>query len=219
MQQMHLTPQDLTVAQQEYARRYPRDIYYNVATVQVTHGLNNNNPVAMATGLAVLLLDWNLAFYIRAKRTQHYPIQNAPLSRKAFSGRYFSGHYLGMIEQMIRDDLLRDHPQVINNFRQRTVETFNAADEDVVLSIFGCFQGALGPVGASIGLHLIAPDFFPPWNNRIARFYNQGVLIRENNHRKYRNFMREIRDLKGRLIAQQVNVSLKAIDEYNKIRC
>jgi hypothetical protein len=37
--------------------------------------------------------------------------------------------------------------------------------------LFGLFRAECGPVGAGKALHVLAPNFFPLWDNAIAESY------------------------------------------------
>lgn len=71
------------------------------------------------------------------------------------------------------------------------------------------------PVGVAKALHLLAPNFFPLWDDRIAKAY--ACYYNENPSRKYILFcnqMKYIADgVKG--YVSEPNRTLKLIDEYN----
>ena len=72
------------------------------------------------------------------------------------------------------------------------------------------------PVSVSKALHLLAPDFFPLWDDRISRAY--GCYYTENPAQKYISFCKT-----AKIIADKVKdcsirsdrTLIKLIDEYN----
>jgi hypothetical protein len=88
-----------------------------------------------------------------------------------------------------------------------------------VRRLFRDFEVALGPVGASKGLHLLAPQFFPLWDQAIASRYG-CPLYPYRRDLKYIEFMglakTHIRSFGGRK-AVEAN-PLKVWDEFNYCR-
>lgn len=212
---MPLTPptaqtvsQGMTQAQASFALTYPGDVYYNVAKPYVQQGINNHNAVEIARGFVVLLINWDTSFYIRQKENQSYSIKDALIHHK----RYFSPDYLERIKKMM-EDLLKNYDLILMDFSQRSIDgMISDIDEQNIKKIFQKLQDVLGPVGAGMSLSLIGPDFFPSWNNSIAKAYGLNELQKKYNQNKYFKFMKEVKNIKSQL---GTNVSLKALDEYN----
>jgi hypothetical protein len=82
-----------------------------------------------------------------------------------------------------------------------------------VTLLFDRFARVLGPVGAAKSLHLLAPAFFPLWDQKIAHAYGLG----KRSPNDYRVFMEVVQD-QYRLLRERgapCRDLLKAIDEYN----
>ena len=129
----------------------PRDAMYKVATFLIERFWRK--PPDIADGLGVLLLTWNQAFY-----------------------RYGMFSF-DKLEKCIADNLKR-----IEYFRERGIFSFSSRDRDEVRVLFMEFLGALqidsgkmrgrkSPVSVAKTLHLLAPGFFPFWDDKIARAY------------------------------------------------
>lgn len=72
------------------------------------------------------------------------------------------------------------------------------------------------PVSVSKALHLLAPDFFPLWDDRISRAY--GCYYNENPAQKYFSFCKNTKNIADKV--KECNIQsnrtlIKLIDEYN----
>lgn len=180
---------------EEYEKRDKRDAMYKTATFLVKHFWGK--PSNMADGLGVLLLTWNQAFY-----------------------RY--GYFdFDKLEYCIKDNL-----QKIEYFRNKDILSFSDSDEKDIKEIFNKFlealkinygkkQGTKSPVAVAKTLHLLAPNFFPIWDDKIARAYD--CYYNNNPADKYLKFCKITN-----LIADNVKnynnsdkTLTKLIDEYN----
>jgi hypothetical protein len=87
-----------------------------------------------------------------------------------------------------------------------------------VLTAFGDFEAALGPVGAANALRLLAPRFLPLWDRAIAIAiqYTRHLRRTGTNGGHYLEFMRECREqsiaVGGDTATAERNM-LKALDE------
>jgi hypothetical protein len=183
----------------EYERREKRDSMYKVATFLVSHFWSD--PDDMADGLGVLLLTWNQAFY-----------------------RYGTFDF-DRLERCIGSNL-----STIETFRQREIPSLSEGDEDQILQLFGHFLEALeiasggskgkrSPVAVSKALHLLAPGFFPLWDEKIAREYGCYYSIEPGD--KYVDFcwiMRAIAKVVSAYIDSPHRTLVKLIDQYNYSR-
>jgi hypothetical protein len=181
---------------EEFAKHERRDAMYKVATFLVSHFWGK--PSDMANGLGVLLLTWNQAFY-------RYGIFD-----------------FDKLEKSITDNL-----QKIENFRNRDILSLSSSDEDDIKELFTIFLEALqidvgkmqrrkSPVAMAKTLHLLAPNFFPLWDDKIARAY--GCYYNENPAEKYVSFCKitkTIADKVKNYIGRSDKTLAKLIDEYN----
>ena len=112
----------------------------------------------MAIGVGALLLTWNRAFY------------------------RFGSFDFDKLENCIATNF-----EKLNSFRNRYITSLSKSDDKDISYLFkeflealqidsGKYSGRKSPVGVSKALHLLAPNFFPIWDNRIARAY--GYIIR-----------------------------------------
>ena len=177
-----------------------RDAMYTVATFLVRYFWRD--PSKMTEGLGVLLLTWNQAFY-----------------------RY------GYLDFDKLENCISENLETIKNFRSRKIFSLKDSDKEVIKTLFVAFLGALKiktkknrkekvtPVGVAKALHLLAPEFFPLWDNKIAQKYHCS-FNRNNAPRKYVDFCRAIRDVAGEVKSYQnlpkdSRTLVKLIDEYN----
>jgi hypothetical protein len=156
---------------------------------------NNGRRLELAEAISVLLQTWNRAYY-----------QYRPFTEE---------HFLE-IEAVLNsslDDLIK--------LRRRSIESITQLDKPKVAELFGRFANVLGPVGAAKSLHLLAPDFFPLWDDEISKKYK----VKKDGEGYFQFMMKtldQINSIGGRdAINNLPGVSknaLKAIDEYNYIR-
>ncbi len=114
----------------------------------------------MADALQVLLLTWNQAFF-----------------------------RFGMFNPSRLENALREHMILIDAFQLRDIKSFVKEDEPSVRRLFMALLSSLrvrnrgngktkprrrykrSPVGVVKTMHLLAPAFFPLWDDKIARAY------------------------------------------------
>ena len=190
-----LDPSEVRRGSEAFRSREKRDAMYRVATFLVNHYWGA--PSDMADGLGVLLLTWNQALY-----------------------RYGSFDF-DALERVLRQELPR-----LSKFRAREIASFAGADEPAISELFSRFLSALqiadgkkkgvkSPVAVAKALHLLAPRFFPLWDDKIAKAYDCSYTNRPA--AKYLAFMRISSDQAGQLegvVTDEWGV-LKIIDEYN----
>jgi hypothetical protein len=89
---------------------------------------------------------------------------------------------------------------------------FNALLEALSISS-GKSSGRKSPVSVAKALHLLAPGYFPLWDDKIARAYNcyYNTLPAE----KYYEFCQKMKRLCEKYKFPQNESPLKIIDEYN----
>lgn len=175
-----------------FEKHEKRDAIYSVASYIVRN--NWGNASRIADGLGILLLVWNQAFY-----------------------RYGGFDFLRL------ELWLGKHKKILSKLRKRNILSFSPADEKPTKELFNSLLAALkargmkSPVAVAKTLHVLAPDFFPLWDNKIAKAY--GCHWGKSNvaATKYSAFI-----YINVAIAKQVKRSfrkrktlLKLIDEYN----
>lgn len=190
------TSEDILAGYKAYEEHDKRDSIYRVATFLIKHYWGK--PADMADALGVLLLVWNQAFY-----------------------RYGSFDF-DALEKCIGDNL-----PVIVRFRDRDILSLSASDEESIKTLFDKFLKALkvtskkhkvrrSPVAVAKTLHMLAPAFFPLWDEKIAKQY--GCYYSYQPADVYLDFC-----WKTKAIADEVRVlllpegksTIKRIDEYN----
>jgi hypothetical protein len=194
------TINEIKKGHQEFQRHEQRDAMYKTASFLVSHFWDNN--ASVADGMGVLLLTWNQAFY-----------------------RYGSFDF-DRLEQVIKSNKSN-----IQNYRSRDIGTLSKEDEVVIEKLFNDFldalqiassgkQGTKSPVAVAKALHLLAPNFFPLWDSKIARAYNCNYSTKPA--AKYICFSYKIKDiveaLPSRLTSTDEKITLKLVDEYNYAR-
>ena len=169
-----------------------RDAMYKTATFLVKHFWRSHRE--MADGLGVLLLTWNHSFY-----------------------RY------GLLDLSALEKCIARNQHTLNSFRNRNILSYISADNAVINKLYeqflvalqiadGKLAGRQSPVAVAKALHLLAPAFFPLWDDKIAKAYNC--------HYQYIPFIQKMKTL-TELLAPEVDIEstgktlLKLIDEYN----
>ena len=198
--------QDLERECRIYEAEEPRDSMYRVASFLVQEWWGD--PSNLADALAVLLLTWNANFY-----------------------RFGGGLRADALEACLRENW-----KTIEAFRQRELSTFDKSDHKQISMLFTSLSTALrlaanereSAVSCAKALHLLAPNFFPIWDQYIAPAY-QCPYLYEVPFVAYIVFCQRIKNLANVLIDDLSAVSssdpikilivkktlLKRIDEYN----
>ena len=187
-----VTVDDLTHARLAYERGEPRDLFYRVAQALMADAEAGRGPFSVVEGLAVLLQSWNLGYYRRAGH------------------RFDEAHYeaIGELLKSNQDDLAR--------LRERPIETLADSDQPMVERLFDRSFAVLGAVGSAKALHLLAPRWFPIFDNYILGAFH--VWARDG--RAYWGFMTAIKaqvQMVGGERAAGVNV-VKGLDELSFCR-
>jgi len=181
---------------EEFEKREKRDAMYKVATFIISYYWEK--PSDMANGLGVLLLTWNQVFY-----------------------RYGSFDF-DKLEKCININLKK-----VEIFRKRCITSLLESDEKNITDLFkeflealqidlGKIRGRTSPVAVSKALHLLAPDFFPIWDQKIAKAY--GYNYYKNPEKKYFSFCKIIKTIADKVegyIVHSDKTLIKLIDEYN----
>jgi hypothetical protein len=158
-------------------------------------------PTEMADGLGVLLLTWNQAFY-----------------------RY--GRFdFRLLKRWIKRELA-----TLRRFRRRDIATLCDGDASDIKRLFDGLlkatriaekrlRGRKSPVAVAKALHLLAPRFFPLWDQAIARKYVRAFTKRPAE--KYLEFCHRMKDFAKKTrgyVKHRGKSALKLIDEYNYAR-
>jgi hypothetical protein len=202
-----LSVDDLRRGHEAYVKHEPRDAMYKVATLLVKQSWGN--PSDMADGIGVLLLTWNAGFY-----------------------RYGSPDF-DSLHKCIEKNL-----GTIEGFKNRNITTLVETDEERVKQLFNDLLSALrrpkhkkspeafSPVSVAKTLHILAPNFFPLWDDEIAKKgYGCYWYSPDRGALKYWQFMLKMKKIVESLHGQHDEVKalsgrpvLKLIDEYNYSR-
>lgn len=193
---MHIPDrEEVIIGCKEFEKHEKRDSMYKVATFLLDHFWGN--PEDMADGLGVLLLSWNQAFY-----------------------RYGQLDY-DLLQQFLEQNML-----IIESFRKRKINSLSGDDENNIKELFNGLMEVLkieskqgtrrSPVGTSKALHLLCPNFFSIWDEKIAKSYN--CYYNSQPADKYIKFCKINKKLaeiiKGYKLTSN-KTTLKLIDEYN----
>jgi hypothetical protein len=201
-----LSLSDLETQCRAFEEWEPRDSMYRVSTFLVREWWDD--PAKLVEALSVLLLIWNGAFY-----------------------RY------GSFSEDALETCLRESQGMLNGFREREISSWGDADEASAAKLFLSLSQALrrtvdgveSPVSAGKALHLLAPNFFPLWDQYIAPAYS-CPYTGEVASVAYIAFTRRIRVMALQLSAELAGdgdarkewlsrkLLLKRIDEYNYMK-
>lgn len=181
---------------EEFQKHEKRDAMYKVATFLVSHFWGK--PADIADGLGVLLLTWNQAFY-------RYGIFD-----------------FDKLEKCITDNLQKNE-----SFRNRDILSLSSYDENDIKDLFekflealqihaGKIRGRKSPVAVAKALHLLAPNFFPLWDDNIARNYECHYSKRPaEQYVSFCKIIKTMADKVGNYIDMSDKTLIKLIDEYN----
>lgn len=189
-------PREVQAGSNAFRAHEKRDAIYKVSSFLVEHSWGD--PSQMADALGVLLLVWNNALY-----------------------RY------GLFDYTTLEQTLRTNMATLTGFRTRDIETFRKEDECLIKTLFATFLDALAiaegkskgrrsPVGVAKALHLLAPGFFPLWDDKIAKGYQ--CHYSRDPIGQYLRFMTISKNMAESLRGKvdiRGSTLLKVIDEYN----
>lgn len=190
-----ITAPELIAGYKAFQEHERRDAMYKTATFLVTHYWESAKE--MADGLGVLLLTWNQAFY-----------------------RY------GLLDFFVLENCISQNQQMLNSFRNRNILSYKPEDNEAINNLYSQFlmalqiaegrmKGRKSPVAVAKALHLLAPAFFPLWDDKIAREYDCRY--------QYISFIQKMKGL-VEILTPEIDLQnsektlLKLIDEYNYAR-
>jgi hypothetical protein len=144
-----ISPESLQKGCDEYDKRERRAYVYDTTMFLVKHFWGN--PKKVAEGLGVLLLVWNNAFY---------------------RNRAFDCNAL--------EKYIAHNQSLLDEYKDRNILTYTSEDDAQIKQLFeqlraaiqicdGKRKGKTSPVGVAKALHLLAPSFFPLWDQKIAK--------------------------------------------------
>lgn len=191
-----ITPDELRAGRLAFQKRERREAMYKTATFLVEHFWGK--PAEVADGLGVLLCIWNHAFY-----------RNGPFDYDLLA------------------TCIAKNQIVLDAFRPRNILTHSANDDSPIRALFQEFLDALricegkckgrgSPVGVAKALHLLAPGFFPLWDDKIARAYD--CYYSDDPSGQYLAFFSKTKAIAETLAPKSAadgKTLLKLIDEYN----
>jgi len=183
--------EEVAAAHEEYLRAEGRDVVYRVAREIIERAYRGEGQFTIGEGVAVLLLSWNAAFY---------------RPRPA-------------LVRTLADDLDRlvtGNRAQLESYRTRLITSYDpGADAPTVNGLYRDFVERLWPVGSAKALHVLAPGFFPLWDDAIARRYRLQTSPREASVGSYLALM-----ALGKQFAMTSNLPmpLKALDEWAYVR-
>ena len=190
------TAKELADAHEEFLEIDPRDLFYRAASELVRAVREGQSEINLAEAVAVLLLTWNGPYY-------------------RFRPHLHSEEHFADIEA-----LLQQYRHNLSDFETRSISTLQQADKEDIQRIFRAFRTILGPTGTAKALHLLAPDFFPLWEQSIADAYGRLLHVpsaQRTSAEGYWAFMQATKAqydcVKDKLVSD-IRV-LKWLDEYN----
>ena len=128
--------------------------------------------------------------------------------------------------------LVRAKCEKLEDFRRKDLadSRLNVSEFELDLKkLYDCFKHIVGPVAATKVLHLICPNFFPMWDNDIARAVRSEIQRKEERNNTieefsaadyYRfvgqvlNFIKKYETVLSDLAAQYKKGELKILDEF-----
>ena len=176
--------EELRKAHEEYKRTVPNN--YAITIQRVAAALSRQNSDDLAVAVAEWLQDLNRQYY-----------------------RFRPEEAATLVERL--KPILRQELNTFLKFRERSIATLAKSDEAEALRLFALFRTQCGPVGAGKTLHVLAPNFFPLWDNAIAEGY--GVAT-ETGYFQFINIVKQQVLNLTEEVAPEVT-ALKALDEYN----
>lgn len=191
------TSDDLRRAREAYVREELRDLFYRISRDLVEAAFAGTGAYSLAEAVNVLLFTWNRRYYNR-----HHPADR---------------DYWTALE-----NVLQVHRTEIEACRSRSIESFSRTTDAGLMPMFRDFATVLGAVGVAKALHVLAPTFFPLWDNKIANEYGirseyVGKVEKGFWWGRYMDFM-EIRCRQVASLAPTISSPLKALDEWDYMR-
>lgn len=140
-------------------------------------------------------------------------------------------------KHQLLNSLSRQIPQFVNSLQRSRLEsiTLSQNTQNIIINAYNILNSVIKPTGTSKVLHLINPELFPMWDQKIAEAY--GIKPNQRTGDNYVKFMEKIQNILKKLInkinknnpqlaIQKIKSStfqgkyslLKIIDEYNYMK-
>lgn len=202
MIQQRPTKKEFVEGYEIFEQHYSIDGAYKVVRYMLPRIWNNTEMVAVC--VCMLLFDWNRRFYGSEK-----------------------GINFNEIKKCIADNI-----GLINIFKKSDIFSLKSENEPDIKKLFNDFlnasahnerktrRGEKYKSGVSVAkaLHVLAPVFFPLWDNDIAKGYNQKVSQLKNAD-EYICFCKKIKEVAKHVNKYEKTTDIarliKLIDEYN----
>jgi hypothetical protein len=182
----------------EYDQRVGwKEDFYILACEVMGKGGNSTN---VAAAIVILLLSWSLPFY----------------------------KYLPASPKKLTEAIQKNHA-LLQQFQNLDILALGPKHKKDILKLFNSFLNALkvplgkretsSPVAVSRVMHLLARDFFPIWNQKIARYYG----FRKLNSESYFEFCELVKKIAKKVSKWNISTPhkycslVKQIDEYNLV--
>jgi hypothetical protein len=135
--------------------------------------------------------------------------------------RFYANVNFGELVECVKRNFL-----VLNEFRNRNIESLSDNDWEAIKYLFNQFLRALrrkidnrmSPVSVAKSFNLIAPNFLPLWDSNIAFKYN-CFYFSESAGKEYFNFCKKMQimaeNVRGYVPLLDDRSLLKRIDEFN----
>jgi hypothetical protein len=170
-----------------YDAAEPRDLAYNVSRDLIERAYAGEGRFSRGDGVAILLMSWNSGFY---RFRPDLGRQLAPAL----------------------EELIEEHDASLASWRERSAATYDpAVDATEVEQVYRAFVRVLWPVGTAKSLHVLAPGFFPIWDQWIARAFRLRLSPPETSVASYLTFMDIAREFAR---GSRLTDPLKALDEW-----
>ncbi len=182
---------------EQFVLHEKRDSMYKVATFLLEHFWGKY--AEMADALGVLLLTWNQAFY-RYGRFDFEKLEDCIFRNFVLVKSFRDRNIFSLLEED-RDDI--EH-------------LFNDFSTSLKIASTGKMMGRKSPVATAKALHLLAPQFFPLWDKKIADTYKQNY--NSDPEKKYFDFCLITKYMAENIKSYEITSEktiVKLIDEYN----
>jgi len=182
-----------------YEKFNKRDAMYKVAAFNVANFWGN--VAEMANGLGVILLTWNHPFY------------------------RFGEFDFDKLEKCLKKNF-----EIIDSFRSRKISDLHETDYKNITTLFICMYEALAIaegkkkgvksyVSVSKALHLLAPDFFPLVDNKIASAYKINFSFdHDKNYIKFCEMIKTQIEIIAKYTKRTDKTLVRFLDEYNYVK-
>ena len=204
-----LTWELISEAHNKYLEEEPRDAMYRVSMRLIEQNWENDEEISEALG--VLLLTWNSAFY-------RYGNLNFDLIQEAISKNK------RRLYKLRKTSILKHSEYAMGNIEEIYKHLLVALKNTGKMGNKNEGKETYSPVSVAKALHLLCPNFFPLWDDKIAigygcRWYNSIISFD-----KYWKFIRltacQVKKLESERSAGNHGTkvgTLKLVDEYNYV--